>query len=64
MIKVVSGKPSGTIRYTTAKKQSSLSRTKQLLRELGISQEDFKRQSSLRLYSRMVNHPVLGYQSF
>ena len=55
--------PTGRIRKTTAVKQSAHSRINDLLNQLGIDREQYKLQSSLRLYGRMVSHPHLGINS-
>jgi len=57
-IKVASVTRDGAV--TKTNKVSTHARINQLLTALGIDADDYRERASLKLYSRMAQHPVLG----
>lgn len=57
-VKVASVTHSGEVIKTN--KVSTAARINQLLTALGLDPQEYRERASLRLYSRMAQHPVLG----
>lgn len=47
-------------RVTKTDKVSTAARIQQLITALGLDPQEYRERASLRLYSRMAQHPVLG----